>query len=211
MRRIVLLHGRGDAGVLPCPALPSRCSSSSQGPIQQKGELARRWVQLHRGQRAAVAHPAQCWLWARASPELSIQLFLGTPLGKGAGWLVPACHCLVDTSPSSIIAGLRCKACQLMLVYYCPSRKAGRIAPVCYCRVSQEGRPAHPGLLLLRAPRGLARKLSAKWGDGNEATPDESHGCHTVIRDRGEWDAVPQLHPAQTSSREQTLMAPLGQ
>lgn len=96
------------------------------------------------------------------------------------------------------MVGFLGEACQLTPVYYCLSRKAGHAARVCYCRVSQEGWPAHPALLLLRAHGGPARKLPAKWGDGNGATPDESHGCHTAIRDSHGWDPAPQLHPAKT-------------
>lgn len=105
----------------------------------------------------------------------------------------------VDTSPRLIIVGSPRKVCQLMQVYYCLSRKAGHIVLVCYCRVAQEGQPAHPGLLLLRRDRGgLARKLSAKWGDGKGATPGESQGCCVAIRNSKGWDPTPQLHPVRT-------------
>lgn len=105
----------------------------------------------------------------------------------------------MDTSPRLIIVGFLRKACQLMRVYYCLSRKAGHIVLVCYCRVAQEGQPTHPSLLLLhRAHGGLARKLPAKWGDGKGATPGESQGCCAAIRDSEGWDLAPQLHPVRT-------------
>jgi len=104
-----------------------------------------------------------------------------------------------DTSPRLIIVGFLRKACQLMQVYYCLPRKAGHIALVCYCRVAQEGQPAHPGMLFLRrACGGLARKLPAKWGDGKGATPGESQGCCVAIRNSEGWDPAPRLHPERT-------------
>lgn len=120
----------------------------------------------------------------------------------------------MDTSPRLIIVGFLRKACQLMRVYYCLSRKAGHIALVCYCRVVQEGQPAHLSLLLLRrACGGLARKLPAKWGDGKRATPGESQGCCVVIRNGKGWHPAPLLHPVRTGHKRswaQMLAAPLG-
>lgn len=105
----------------------------------------------------------------------------------------------IDTSSRLIIVGFLRKVCQLMRVYYCLLRKAGHIALLCYCRVAQEGQPAHPSLLLLhRAHGGLARKLPAKWGDGKGATPGESQGCCVAIRNSKGWDPAPRLHPART-------------